>query len=654
MKNLLFILCCTLFVQFTIAQITDPNDPKAVRDSLEAFSEREIANEELEIHRPKISDYQYWTIKDFRKSVIDTTLRIDNLYQQNFTQKDNFGKMAFPNFGQTFNPLSYQNKPNRLHLLPTGKSFNYLYAEDVKYYDVKTPVTEFIYENGLREGHSLSTNFTHNLSKEFNYFFNYRGLKSAGRYLNSLAANNAFTAGLSYKSKKDKFNLWSHFTSQNIDNQENGGIKDLNQFIYDDSLRTTNRQNIEVNLNNTDTEFDARRFYLGASYKIFGGQDSLQTQSPLRFKNVFLYEKQKFYHAESKAENFFQSTVFSDMERRNRKYFETLQNTTSLEFNWGEKLFLEAGFRYENLKLYSPDALVQGLVYIPKQVDDQLMGAIGKLYFDWNDRINLYANAEFKSGEFFKNQYLLDAKLDIQPIEGYHIIGGAMLESAYPSLNLLFNQSFYKDFNYFNASFVNTHTQKLFGSIDLEKFKTKIEANLYNIENYVYVDRDYKPKQLDSNVSLFQVKAENLLTYKHFNLRTTVEYQEVTQNEDFLPLPNFIGRASLYWQNKVFEQKAEVQIGINANYFSKFESRSFFPVINEFMLQRTDTPQGIQEIGGFPILDFFLNIKVDRMRIFLRAEHFNSLWGENNYYSAPYVPYRDFKVQVGVKWYLFT
>ena len=146
----------------------------------------------------------------------------------------------------------------------------------------------------------------------------------------------------------------------------------------------------------------------------------------------------------------------------------------------------------------------------------------------------------------------------------------------------------------------------------------------------------------------------NLLSYQRFHLRTTLEYQKVTQNEEYLPLPELIARASLYWQGKVFDNKAEVQIGFNANYFSEFESREFFPIINEFMLQRTHPEFGIQKIGGFPMLDFFANIKVQRMQIFLRADHFNTFWGKNNYYSAPSTPFRDFKIQIGIKWYLFT
>ena len=657
MKQFLSLVLFLVIVGNLSAQITSPyEDSKAIQDSLQELSKREVASDSLKVHRPVISDYKFWRENDLIPTVIDTALTIQSLYTQNFTQKDVFGKMYFPNFGQTFNPLEFQKRKFRLELLPQGKSFNYLYPEDIKYYDVKTPMTEFVFENGLREGQYLSTTFAHNLSPQFNYSVRYRGLRSFGRYLNNLSANNAFIAAVNYKSKKERVKIWSHFASQNIDNNENAGIKDLEQFENDKELQTTNRQNIAVNLNSAYTEYDSRRFHLGASYRLFGKveSDSMQSGKPLLFKNVFSYEKQKYFYHEKNIENYFPSAVFTNLDRRNLKSFETLQNTSTIEFKWSDNLLVEAGVRYENVKLYNGEEFSQGLIHLPAQIDDHLIGGIGRLYLDWNDRIKLKANGEFKSGTIFKNQYQLQGEIDIQPIGGYHLVAGASMESTFPSLNLFYNQSFYKDFNYYNYSFVNTNTQSLFGRIDLDKLNTDVEARLYNMDHFVYVRSDFRPQQLNGNISLFQIKANNLLSYRKFHLRTTVEYQKVTQNAEFLPLPEVIARASLYWQGKVFDNKAEVQIGFNANYFTEFESREFFPVINEFMLQRNHPDYGIQKIGGFPMLDFFMNMKVQRMNIFLRADHFNTFWGKNNYYSAPFTPFRDFKFQIGVKWYLFT
>lgn len=634
------------------AQIIDSEE--SIRDSLQEFGKREAANDSLAVHHPTIADYRYWKEKDLEKSIFDTALTIQSFYEQNFAQQDLFGKMYFPNFGQTFNPLSYEQNKFKMRLLPQGKSFNYIDAEDVKYYDVKTPMTEFVFENGLREGQYLSTTFAHNLTPRFNYSVRYRGLRSIGRYQNNIAANNALIAAINYQTKNERFKMWSHFATQQIDNDENAGIKDLNEFVHDDSLRTTNRQNIAVNMQSAYTEFDSRRFHLGTQYAIFKNSNEEKENSPLVLKNVFSYEKQKYFYHEPKAESYFTSALIPGASRRNLKNLESLQNTSTVESKWGERLLVEAGIRFEKLKLYGDEEMNHGLIVIPEQIEDNLLGGIGRLYFDWNDKIQLNAQAEFKSGKQFKNMYHLNAELDIQPLDGYHVLGGVLMESTFPSLNLFYHQSFYKDFNYHNYSFKNTQTQKLYGQLNLEKLNFKVHANFYNIDQYVYVDADFRPKQLDDNITLFQIQAENLLRYRKFHLKTTAQYQKITKNAAYLPLPEIIARASLYWQGKVFDNKAELQVGFNGNYFTEFESRTFFPVINEFMLQDAQSEQSIQKIGNFPILDFFINLKVDRMRIYIRADHFNSLWGENNYFSAPSTPFRDFKLQFGVKWYLFT
>lgn len=199
---------------------------------------------------------------------MDTTLSIKNYYNQNFIRKDAFGKLFFPNVGGVVVDLEYQNTPFNPSMLPTGKKYNYYYANDIKYYDVKTPYTEFIYENGVKEGNFLSSTFSHNINKQFNYTFHYRGLISEGRYRHEKAQNNTFVFSSNYKTKSERFKLWWNYAAQNLKNNENGGIEDINDFILQDERRMTNVRNIPVNSQTAKSEFDARRIELNASYGI--------------------------------------------------------------------------------------------------------------------------------------------------------------------------------------------------------------------------------------------------------------------------------------------------------------------------------------------------------------------------------------------------
>ena len=105
---------------------------------------------------------------------------------------------------------------------------------------------------------------------------------------------------------------------------------------------------------------------------------------------------------------------------------------------------------------------------------------------------------------------------------------------------------------------------------------------------------------------------------------------------------------TFYYANYLFRGKPMyLETGVTLTYFSKYLMNAYNPVIGEFYLQND------REFGGFPMLDFFVNFKVRTMRVYFTLEHFNSSFSENNYYSAPTYPYRDFVVRLGLVWNFF-
>ncbi|WP_165602543.1 putative porin, partial [Chryseobacterium arthrosphaerae] len=133
----------------------------------------------LKIFKPTINDYQYQT-QFSEKKVFDTVMTFDKTYifsQQN--NKDNFGRVQPANIGSGFNPLIFEvNDEQNLSLLPSNKSYMIIGANDVKYYDVKTPTASFIYHNAMRNGAALKSTYTQNIGKRFNFALEYMGLRS--------------------------------------------------------------------------------------------------------------------------------------------------------------------------------------------------------------------------------------------------------------------------------------------------------------------------------------------------------------------------------------------------------------------------------------------------------------------------------------------
>ena len=89
--------------------------------------------------------------------------------------------------------------------------------------------------------------------------------------------------------------------------------------------------------------------------------------------------------------------------------------------------------------------------------------------------------------------------------------------------------------------------------------------------------------------------------------------------------------------------------GLKVYYFSKFASRDFSPVLNEFVLPNANA----YSIGGQPIADAYFNMKVKTMQFYIEAQHFTTTFMQNKSYTAPYYPIYDFRLNIGIVWNLF-
>lgn len=106
------------------------------------------------------------------------------------------------------------NKEQNLSLLPTNKSHFILGIDDVKYYDVKTPTTSFVYHNAMKQGAALNSTYTQNIGKNFNFAVEYMGLRSQGIYRRSLAASNNFVFSSHFTSKNGRYQFFTLHSSK--------------------------------------------------------------------------------------------------------------------------------------------------------------------------------------------------------------------------------------------------------------------------------------------------------------------------------------------------------------------------------------------------------------------------------------------------------
>lgn len=597
----------------------------------------------LKIFRPTILDYQIFTENGERKH-LDTVLTHDKTFV--FTQynhQNNFGRIPFSNIGAGFNPLIFKHHPlNNLAVLPTNKSYFLLAPKDIRYYDVKTPTTSFIYHNGVNNGVALTSTYTQNFRKNFNISAQYMGLRSLGDYSNQLAVSNHVLFTTHYKSKNEKYQLFAHFLDQNIRNQENGGIQD-NALFLSGASTISNRANLLTRLQDANTRFSMRRYYLSHQLAPFN-----DAKIPFHLKHIFNYQLNKYYYGEPAPQNFYytHANELINYPTNTGKYSNNFSNALFLVWD-NEKFKLNAGVRHQWIQLGFADALETATISLPFKKSEQRIGAVGNLSIRLWDLLHLHSNAEISRGSLLGNYFSSEHTVKLEPIPNYWVEGHIHFQSAYPSLNLMFNASPYAKHAYFYEHLKHENRLSVGGTVAVPWFNSKIYGHFKNVGNYTYLDAQGIPQQATDILSIGEVGGETTLKYRNFYFNTRLHFQKVLSSSALLPLPEMIARANIFYQSKVLKNAAEIQTGMKVHYFNSFLSRAYFPLLNEFQL--SDIPFAV---GGKPVVDVYFNFKVKRMFIFIEGQNILTTFTQNKNYTAPNYPFQDFRLNLGIVWYL--
>ncbi len=585
-------------------------------------------------------------------TVVDTTLSIKKDYKFNYLQKDNFGLMPFANMGQTYNTLTFNTRQNNSVPLfgARAKHFNYKTNSDINYYEVPTPWTRLTYKTAFSQGQMLDAFFTVNLSKQFNFSIAYKGLRSLGNYQNSLTSTGNFRVTSNYKSKNDRYKAKAHIVMQDILNQENGGIKDADiENFVSGQAEFLDRSIFDPNFENAESMLKGKLFYLDHSFDILKKNDSLNNNRLSVINTVSLEDKNFLFSQTTPATAFFGDSFTSTINDR-----VTLENfETALGLRYSNNILGELMFavNYTNINYgYDSVVLFPGET-IPNRIKSNFVG-VEAAYSKTYKGFSIEGKGGLNLSDEFVGSYL-NAGINLKLFDDVSLSGAININSRLANYNYLLYQSDYINYNWHNFN-DNINTQQLSFSIKSQKF-FNADLDISNIDNYTYFNLEDQvdgvniiaPRQSDKPLQYIRLKVQKEFRLGNLALDNTLMYQNVVSDEDVLNVPAFIARNTLYYSNQLFKKAMTLQTGITFNYFTKYNMNGYDPLLAEFYTQNET------KLGGFPRLDFFVNVKIRQTRIFLKAEHFNSSFTGYDYFSAPNNPYRDFTIRFGLVWDFF-
>lgn len=647
--SILFILfVCSAFAQIERQERNDiPNRNNQEGDSLDFRSRRSTSNRNLKNENAKITDYKIIS-HQMDTIYLDTTLTTFKEYKFNYLRKDDFDVIPFANLGQTYNTLSYDFSSNKLMPLfgARARHFNYREIEDVNYFYVPTPLTELMFKTAFEQGQLLDAFFTVNTSKQFNFSVAYKGLRSLGKYQHVLTSTGNFRFTTNYKTKNNRYKARAHIFTQDLLNQENGGIRDEDIENFESgNPEFIDRSVFDPLFENAENILEGKRFHLDHEYALINKKDSIHASS-LKIGNVVSFTH-KYYQFKQSSQN----DVFGDA------FENAIHERTTLE-----DFYAEANATFKNSTLgtikglvgysnynYGYDKLVQvnGVTITNRLKGDVI--SVGGAYENTIGKFNV--NGQFGinvTGDFTGNY--INGNASFKYNDDLDFGASLNINSRAPNYNFLLYQSDYINYNWQNG-FDNVQTKQLAFHMRSNKI-ADIDVDYTTINNHAYFSKDtdgfVKPNQFGSAINYVRVKLSREFKYGKFRLNNTIRYQTVLDGEGILNVPEFVTRNTLYYANHFFENNAlYLQTGITFSYFTSYNMNGYDPVLAEFYTQNNTS------LGGFPLLDFFINMKVRQTRIFFKAEHFNSSFTGYNYYSAPNYPYRDFVIRFGLVWNFF-
>ncbi len=646
---LLFFTCTTLlFSQKRIKQNLDFNTKyQSALDTTKSRQPQKIAT---------IDMYHFITLER-DTTYIDTSLTIQKEYSHNYLRRDTFGLLSFPNEGQTYNTLQYSL--TEVNPFPEfgfkAKHFNFLEANQIRYASVATPVTELFFKSTMQKGQLVDSYIALNTAPNLNFSIAYKGLRSVGKYINQLSSTGNFRFTVSYNTLNKRYFLNAHYTQQDILNEENGGLTTIDDF-ESENPDYRNRQRLEVFLTDAKSFLKGKRIFVDHSFMVNKkqGSNNLYLNHQFNYENKFFEYNQLTVPSSANGEvvnrfgESFKSSEINDQTQYNKMYNKiglTYENTTLGKFQFFIDDF-RSNYYYNQILIFDNQT-------VPNVLNQKINTVGGQYQYQKNKW-----NGNFLFSRSITNQSLsnLEAKMQYDLDESNQFVLRYQNTNKLANNNYNLHQSSYVAYNWSN-DFKNEKMNSLsataitpFGSVSAQY--SILNDHLYfndvssiaqkNIQTQIIA-----PIQYGETINYLSLKISKEFQFGKFALDNTFLYQKVRQDQAVLNVPELVARNTIYFTDYFFKKALFLQTGFVFNYFSSYYGNEYNPIVGEFFVQRD------KKIGNFPVLDFFVNAKIQRTRIYLKAEHFNSSFTGNSFYASPNNPYRDFTIRFGLIWNFF-
>lgn len=641
-----------------------------------------------------VSDYKILYLDETERSV-DTSLSLEAEFTSNFLRKDYFEYLPLPNMGEGFNKMGYDFHDQSFtpQMGARVKHFGYFEKEAVPYYEMPSAYTELFFKTTFQQGQHLDATLAINTSPKLNVAVSFKGFRSLGKYSSSLSRSRQFRMSTQYQTYNHRYRMRLHQTTQSLENDFNGGLSNdgvyffenapnyvvadqsgqpvLNEngeeeFVFYDGF--LDRTQLPTQVNGTNI-LEGKRYFMDHQYRMFPvAKDTTAYKMTLGYRTN--YETKNYQISQARIKDYFFESYTNDVIADTTNY-NTLENSLYAKFDNSLLGKLNVALHHTQWEYFFGENEYVKDTLVSNRIDANQLAT----QLDWSKSIfGIQAEAGFYNS--LKEDYKTQAwhlALSRPLIKDIRIQASYKDRSQPLNFNFHLFESDYKEYNWNNTDLLNQEFKTK--SLELSHPKWgSLSGAWTTIDNYTIFNnttslRNLNEKfkvavlQLDRRIDYFKARFDQRLDFRKFSWINNVQFQEVSQElvtdqllsgPIALNVPKWLIRSTFMLTSSMFNKALFFQSGATFVFFTDYYADQYNPLLAEFVTQNNT------KIGEYPRVDFFFNAKIRSSRLFVKLENVNAplehlIFPDTpyDYYAAPFTPYRDFSVRIGLIWNFF-
>ena len=646
---------------------TAPNE-----DSVEIEQEHDFnLIEEIDsVYRDRILE-QFSLSRDFSAEepiVFDTLFSLFNRYRiiDSYSPVNAY----IGNYGLPYYPVNFFDRISDPDKFLYSGLYHFMHtSENAVFMNVQAPFTELKWTIGGKKETAEQTfriKHSQNINSKLNFGLVLDVIFNLGQYTQQRAVNKTFTFFTSYRG--NRYKLYLSTGINNLFGQENGGIANKNDL----DISNTDLKNIRVNLeryNNANNTLKNRNFLVVQRFTFLGTQPDKDILPVVNTKSqpvsgtlshIFQIDNsRKAYSDAAPMSGFYDSIYISPQRTFDSLSAKSMKNTLRLDFTIDvtKSLRYVAGFglRNESFRfgqfIPTPDTFATDTAswFRGNNV------LIGRFSNNIGKKISWTVDGEMFIDRYRKGDYILNGvatksfdfnkgKIDLSFTGKISNRTPAFWYNQWGGNNFMWNNDFNKEF------------RTEFGSrVEYPARKFDFRLNFAIIDNYLDFDTLALPSQYSSKLTVMSAAVRKDFNLWKFHLVPDINIQK-SNNTEILDLPSATIRTSAYFDHMFYFKntngKLYTQLGIDAVYHTLYHAYSYMPATGRFFRQSST------EIGNYPFMNVFLNIKIQRTRFFFLFDHANyGIMNSNtmyNYEMIPSYPWNIRRFTFGLAWTFYN